>query len=78
MSCAVLMQVSSTFWAVTYSLPGGERATIPHFNQDIQGFHITSTTQKFAKKKACSGQIILPLKPPLVVFNLSSLSNDST
>ena len=52
LSSAGLLQVSSTFWTVTHSLPGGERAIIPHFNQDIQCFHMTPITQIFISEKA--------------------------
>ena len=36
MSRASLIQVSSIFLVVIQPLPGTERATIPHLNQDIQ------------------------------------------
>ena len=35
-----LNQVTSTFWDGTKSFLGGEQATIPHFKDDIQGFHM--------------------------------------
>ena len=35
-----LNQVTSTFWDGTKSFLGGEPATIPHFKDDIQGFHM--------------------------------------
>ena len=42
LSRASLMQVTSTVWSATHSLPEGERTTIPHFNQDTQDVHITT------------------------------------
>ena len=55
------MQVSTTFWAVTHSPPGGERATLPHFNQDIQGFLMTLIAQIFW------------VKQPIIPLNVGSL-----
>ena len=35
-----LLQVTSTFCSTTHLFPRGKKATIPHFNQHIQGFHM--------------------------------------
>ena len=35
-----LYQVTPTFWDGVKSFLGGEQATIPHFKDDIQGFHM--------------------------------------
>ena len=35
------MQVTSTFWAATNSLPRAELAIIPTMKEEIQGFHMT-------------------------------------
>ena len=36
-----LMQMTSTFWAATHSLPIAELAIIPTMKEEIQGFHTT-------------------------------------
>ena len=54
------MHVSSTFWTVTKPLLIADRATIPHFNQDIQGFHMTPNAQMFLVKLPCY-RLIIPL-----------------
>ena len=38
------MPVTLTVWSTTHVFPVGERATIPHFDQAIQGFHMNSKT----------------------------------
>ena len=64
------MHVSSTFWTVTKPLLIADRATIPHFNQDIQGFHMTPITHIFWLKQACSEPIITLNVGSLVMFFL--------
>ena len=46
------MQVTSTFWVVTQSLPTAERATIPHTKEERQGFHMNPITEIFLGKIA--------------------------
>ena len=41
LSSAGLLQVTFTFCSTTHLFPRGKKATIPHFNQHIQGFHMT-------------------------------------
>ena len=60
------MQVSTTFLAAIQPLLIADRTTIPHFNQDMQDFHMTPITLIFLVKKACSGLIILLIGSPLV------------
>ena len=38
------MPVTLTVWSTTHLFHVGERATIPQFDQDIQGFHMNSKT----------------------------------
>ena len=35
------MQVTSTFWATTRSIPRAELATIPPMKEEMHGFHMT-------------------------------------
>ena len=46
------MQVTSTFWAATQQLPRGERATIPHMKEEMQGFHMNPISEIFFGGKA--------------------------
>ena len=46
------MQVTSTFWAATQQLPRGERDTIPHMKEEMQGFHMNPISEIFICEKA--------------------------
>ena len=54
---------------VAWTLPIADRATILHFDQDIQGFHMNPITKIFWLKQACSEPII-PLNVSSVYFQL--------
>ena len=70
------MHMSSTFLTVTQPLLIADRATIPHFNQDIQGFHMIPNTQIFWLKQACSEPII-PLNVGSLVLSSIYIVSDS-
>ena len=40
------MQVTSTFWAATHSLPKAELATMPTMKEELQSFHMTPNLKK--------------------------------
>ena len=40
------MQVTSTFWAATHSLPRAELSIIPTMKEEIQGFHMAPNFKK--------------------------------
>ena len=44
LSRASLNQVTFTFWDGTQSFPGGQKATIPHIKEEIQGYHMNQKT----------------------------------
>ena len=52
LSCAGLMQVTSTFWAATQPLLRAERATIPNLEEERQGFPMNPIAEIFLGKIA--------------------------
>ena len=69
LSCASLMQVTSTFWAATQPLLKAERATIPNLKEERQGFNMRPIAEIFYGKIALkSSDWHRKSQPPLVHF----------